>query len=1061
MIKSIYDFITHFPPGSIKELTNEFHSPCPFCPPEGEYTTIVYKNHTFCGDDRLVWFLQEDRFYCRRCEAEGRKSVFSLNDMAFHFGVEFDPFAVQEVNRVGEEKPLHLWTQRKVVECYTQVKRDYWYNFGWTDEVIDTYKLGWGKLYTNDEFGHLIPMKVRTPFEGPQPFLYYVEARIPNVGKKRLAGSARNYFWHIDDDEQNDVVVVVEGPKDGITATLMGFKNVIVAFGANYWTREKAEYCLRFDKIISLGDNDPGGEYLNHSVSRYAIENNQSVSVIKWQESDPDGADLTDLYVRGDWAEYLESRIEPVEFVEQQLSGVRSAYIADYATVDPYYVPEQVDVVDISVVRGNGDNSILKSVNDFLDEYPRKMRRGYGLLHLLSVAPGAGKTHTLVRVAERVAQEALQQKIKERIELVNSIQQTQNTLDNTDDPDERQSLTSVLETLNEQLENFSVTSVLWLSLYKNGWSDLMSTGANSNLWYDYHARNPDNCVNFRFASELGRKGHDVGGFCKIACPFRDKCIESGYLKQEKESAQAPIGVYRHQHLLSKSITQRYKDLVVIDESPFHILENPIRLRVNDLSPHDNAWHVGVDNQDVIDKIRILVQSVRQAMTYNAEEPTIKNGERNPQYIISGNKFYEIVNQHIVTFSSSRLSLENILAEDQLLTVVKGVYQPPYFGENIADIKPRYLVELIEVMAEEFETFQAYKSKVPPSRLHLVSGVLEIYPVKRVRISSYTPIIAADATAMIPELYGAVFNREISVYAPKIRNPNARVVQVRGSDWTLKQLDTELGVVLRDREHRLTDRVYDLLGREFLFREIPTHDDLYQSKLVKEYTDVILSIVSRHKNVLIVLHKRIRYVIEDLFRYAYPETYERIAFGHYGALRGTNEYKDFEAVLLIGVSRIPYDVLWRKIQAWAYLLQMDEDIPLEMGYHPSPYHTLNEGHTHYTFNHLFAQRFVDMVEMGEMIQSQERIRPHSTDREKYVYIFANRPAANYVNLVATKSDVLNDFRGDSKLNQITAHIYLSFMNTGKIPTKRDIMKQFSCSHALYKKARERAYEQLGF
>jgi hypothetical protein len=364
------------------------------------------------------------------------------------------------------------------------------------------------------------------------------------------------------------------------------------------------------------------------------------------------------------------------------------------------------------------------------------------------------------------------------------------------------------------------------------------------------------------------------------------------------------------------------------------------------------------------------------------------------------------------------------------------------------------------LMRELDFYRNDRDNAVPSAVHLVSGKLEIYENSAFKISSSTPVIVSDATAGMPELYQAAFSRELEIYSPKVRNPNAHITVVGGSDWTRGELEHRLGKQLKDRATRKAEYAEDVTGAKFYLHDIPTNPNLYDdNKLLKEYEDSIYSLVERHSSILVVVHKKVRDILEDIFRYKYPIAAEKISWGHYGSLRGTNKFKACSAVVLLGVPRVPYDVVWRKIQAWANLLRIESPIPYRFIYKPKPYDGHFKGHTYRTFDNPFAQRFVDTVEEGECIQSMERIRPHSTDDEKYIYIFASRPMGNYITNITTKNNVLNLYRGDSSLNRVRTYIEKTYADIGKFPSTRETMTALRVGYKVYKEALDLTKEKL--
>ena len=362
-------------------------------------------------------------------------------------------------------------------------------------------------------------------------------------------------------------------------------------------------------------------------------------------------------------------------------------------------------------------------------------------------------------------------------------------------------------------------------------------------------------------------------------------------------------------------------------------------------------------------MHLFATGVQHAIRFNLGEPAqTADSTVNSKHIISGADFLRLVDITVKHLSNDGWTLEDVV---ELLDerAVKH-YQPNYLGTDPAEVFPIRLPTVFRVVARELPDYLDNPDHKHPSCLHLVSGVLEVYSMEQVKISSNTPIIVADATAIMPELYETALGRALEIYEPPIYNPNTEVVAVHGSDWTISSIERQLGQIL----HQRVTTIEDASGKTVSLEHLWNNSTLSENILVRAYMDAIMGYAIKHREggLLVVLHKRIRPIIEPMIRAKLPR--HKIAFAHYGAVRGSNQWKDFEAVMLIGTPRIPYKSLWRRIQAWAYMRGIRETIPLELAYLPAPYDGTDQGHTHITFTHSFAARFIDQTEVGEAISS---------------------------------------------------------------------------------------------
>jgi hypothetical protein len=1065
-IREIDDFRQFWPDDiDFQWRGGQINLPCPFCLPDGEIDVVEKNGIKFVGDDRFH-ISDELICYCRVCAREGRgrggKGVYLLQDIAklFSSNISIDFNAAPKPRK---NEPLELLSDTQIIMAHAITDREYWYDLGWTDEIIDRFKLGYFELYPSDGPVYIIPMEVRTTeFESEKK--WFAEGRPDKslkgeISTKRTRGSSREYFWHIHEGNLDDFAVLVEGAKDAITAYMLGYRNIFCTFGTTVWTLKKTRFIKDFGytKFIIFGDNDPAGERdLNLKTFNWATKIGLDAYSIRWTEDKKLGFDISDLLLElgvESSNTYINSHLYKPD-ISKQTEVSRPSYIADYREVDPYYEPKKDDVITLDEIRGDGDLSLRRAIDSFISSYKFKKRRGRGLLLLLNAPPGSGKTHVMVEVAEKVALRVKDLKTQEYQKLVQDYEQILQDVEIETDPEIKEINTRLVKNIKRRLDNFSYASILWATQYKSGFANSADSLNNPDLWFEFKARSPENCENYKVASTLGQFNHNVGAYCNVACPLRDRCKQVGYLSQEMERKHYPITVVRHQHLKNEDMINDYRELVLIDESPLGIIDSPMIFSASDFKAHVIGWEMEIADNEMAYCINILEQALRSVIRSNKDESQQREDDSdNLQYMISGSSFFRLLDAYIKDMTNDLYDVIKVVSKIDL-KVLADVYQPNFINGDIKSIQKRAMPYLFEVLQREITMFKEDSNNDLPTFIHLVSGRLELYESKSIDISSSIPVIISDATATLPELYQAGFSRSMEIYSPKIRNPNANVVVVSGSDWTRSELEQKLGRQIKDRKIRQTEYVKDVVGDKFYLNDIPQNPDLYEgNKLLKDYEDSIYSLVEKHESLLVVVHKKIRDILEDVFKYKYPAANKKIQWGHYGALRGTNQFKDIEAVILLGVARIPYDVIWRKVQSWAGLLEIKEPIPYSFIYKPRAYEGHYTGHTFRTFEHPFAQRFVDMVEEGEMIQSMERIRPHSTDDRKFVYIFASRPVGKYINQVTTKNTVLSIFRGDSSLNRVKNYIEGYYKTYGNIPSQRETSVALRCGYDVYKQALE--------
>ncbi len=156
--------------------------------------------------------------------------------------------------------------------------RLYWYSRGYTDDIIDHFRLGYtGKWYVIPVFngGTLVNFQCRTPEKkiwewtsglGIQPFNFNIL-------------------------DNTDWAVVTEGPADAIIATQHGFPAISWLSSALSWDKNLSGHFVRLNKIYLMFDNDKAGW---RGLRRIGKNFSNKCWVIDW-EGFPEKCDVGDI----------------------------------------------------------------------------------------------------------------------------------------------------------------------------------------------------------------------------------------------------------------------------------------------------------------------------------------------------------------------------------------------------------------------------------------------------------------------------------------------------------------------------------------------------------------------------------------------------------------------------------------------------------------------------------------------------------------------------------------------------------------------------------------------
>ncbi len=942
IVNSVDEMLRGFPQHLLIYKTNgEVNSPCPFCSGKNTKTTEV-NGVIFYGEDRLVWYKEGGSTYCRQ-----ERKVHSYNEIAQKlFGVDTivseSLIEVSKMERIEKDPEPILQSERYVDALHKRVDRDFWHM--WYEDTLNRFKVGYGKMYefSKNAERHIIPFHPRTVDKEWQAYAF--EGRLPKNTQSeeqrniKSAGLGGTTFWYVNDAPDSRTLFISEGPKDGISAWQLGYKNFMALFGAGFWKTKYAAWIAKqgYTKVILAGDNDDAGEAFVKKAGKDLQSFDIEVSYLKFNPDDKKGFDVTDHIVNN-----RDLNIKHLPTL------ITLGFVQDYSFVKPDYVPETPDFTDYKEVR----DQLYPIIADYV--YSKR-----NSIKLLATPPGVGKSYVLVKIAEELARKRVQE------------------------------IEDSLKGKEDQPKTLNYCTVAFLGLFKNGWQDIIAQGADLTLWFNQEARNEDNCENLDNVNSIANKGYAAMSFCKFICPLSSRCL---YLQQQIERKKKPITYFRHPSLHT-NVLDDYK-YIFIDEDPTGQFDTPLIANQEDMRPVHDAWDNMLDRRQT-HILKQIVDATRLAMGTNA-------GLRN---VISGSHFIALVDKQ----------LEGKLSEylEELPDEMIGNFQPSDLiqVDDLDNVPTRVVEPLIQIYKEEWKGYARNSN----TRLHLVAGSLELY--HRVRIRDFNKrkrIVICDGTPML-EKYKLIFGRDVEVYNPSLKSPNADVTVYYGSDVTRSTVNQALGWQMKRVIEGLPEtKILNLEGKEYDLGNIAVDDTIFENPVVRNCFKIALDKAKKHKNLLLVTYQGF---VPYLRYFLNKHGVTNVAYGHYGSLRGTNLYKDFEAVLLIGVQRVPYDTLYRRISAWATLSDLDY-IDGELTYHQVPYHGHHSGASAIGFVNEFANTFAAHSEYSEAAQCAERIRLHTSPTKKFCYVIATRPLMPWTDRVMGLKETVNSF--SDKTQQVLA------------------------------------------
>lgn len=1033
LVRSIDELYTAIPDFIIKS-NGEYASACPFC---GE--RVANPNHVnsngikFAGTNRFIKLPNKDLFYCRYCrqEGRGRNGTFSFREVTEMLGLhisrelEAASFQIERDSKIISNVDFAEDVQR----WHKDVVRKYWHAIGISDETIDRWQLGYTKPQDRLEFGHITPMRLVNIVTGhlltigggkiKEYEAYGCEYRqvlpkpspISKTQKPQFLFSGdvkrHGWAWIEQTDKTDGTMIITEGSKDALSAFEIGFGNFAASFGVDHFTRKHYEYIksLGIQQVIIAGDDDEPGKKFSETGYYHCHSLGLAVAVVDWSKIVHKGNDLNDLLVQygvDAKSKVLDSLIvldiDLVKAASLEVNTAPKRRLSRFEVEqddmgiieEDEYVPVVTpsEITSLTNLRSEKEGSLYHRIQEFTDNY-RTYQGKRGALLYISVPPGAGKTLTTSRIAQQIIDREkvrIREQLKELNEQAAALLKEANDV-RAEDPIKAELLESEVGTLQRKIATYSRITVAWYGPFKAGYEDIQRFPAViKEDWFDFEARTEENCRNYDTVRAMSDGRHQIMKYCQTSCQFRQNCA---YMKQRELQDVHPAVYYRHNHLMMESPSNL--KLVVVDESPIHIIESSFielsygKMGYQELAELSPEQHAHVNE---------FVFALKLALKKNSAAKS-----KQPVFGVAAIALLE------EAFKERQGDLGQWIAltDDELIEACEPNYADP---EGTAPVPLRWVADVMKAFILEYPEYREDPQRHRNSFIHFEGGKIIVMPyeIEKFRnIPRNVPIICLDATGMSP-LLEAIFDRDIIEFSPAIRSKELQTTMVVGSDYTKSYVHTEILKLrkLEMAEGLLTDDYKDISIFKAVNDKSPTFRDIYD----------LLRIVSRkHGKVLFVTYKE----LADFLRQRLHGIGElgvdtsRLTVAHYGSLRGTNKYEDYDTAVLFGAYRVPYDIVWRNAMIWSrFLGNVDNLLSPEVVAKKAFYPNTNEGSEIWTFIDQFTQQYATMVEVGEMRQCADRIRPHNGG-EKHIYAVMNRPSVPYVDEVISYSAFLQKWR----------------------------------------------------
>lgn len=643
--------------------------------------------------------------------------------------------------------------------------------------------------------------------------------------------------------------------------------------------------------------------------------------------------------------------------------------------------------------------------DEWIQAYLDRQDRNLASVGLLQTSPGAGKSTAMLRTAYKRAEAAI---------------------------------------LRGETTEDNKGLALYLSQFKTGWAGEKDC-INGELWLRelfkgtdvdpfaypkmfgfFMARTNDKnskgfCENNTKAQALGERGHNVvSELCHAGCPFFTSCQQRGYLSQFERLKDYWIVVGRYHHGMMDELSTGRK-LVLCDESPLKLVEQPIKVIIDDLQVKDVSGWIEDQYPQQLSLLKEFLAACRSALAINLE----RNSKYDSVVKLGG---YWFMAQLIERLGVERFE-QAIKIDKKIIAGANGVDATS--AASLSDTQPNFMQHMITLLEYEYNEHYKQGRTAWNSRLIPNGTTLEVHPMEPFRFPRATKVIVGDATsAEITASYAQAFSDEHTeqIEGTRRQAPRPRQVMTFGTQLEAKGHVTQytgteftknsaFSYYKEAQKLDIHDSAAALRSLDAIkIGDLWTLDDTIklakQLRAVKSYAlaqliTITHSLSLRHKkNLLVVMYQRLAGKIDKEAEWGFFTKWavksgvvDAKNIQHFFNLRGKNDWKDCEAVLVVGTPRLKPDDVLIAAQLWHW--READPIKQAKRWRVEPYRGYRTGDGQalgYRYLGYDDDRVNDFYLQlaSEIRQCADRIRPNSSDSARYVYVASEFPCMDHVN-----------------------------------------------------------------
>lgn len=231
------------------------------------------------------------QFECKKCGEKG-----NLITLSKHLGDSVNDIALYP-RKTENFQNKSVFNAEMVESCHQALPvniREYLNKRGIRDEIIDEYKLGWGKFYGKSWITIPIPDINGT-------YKFFKLRQDPNIGNDKITypkgSEAQIYGWETLQDPI-DSIMICEGELDRLAMLSIAMPTITSTHGAMTFKKEWVEKIGTGRKIYICFDNDEAGKKGAKRVAEMLENTENELFIIPLPEEVGEGGDLTDFLTK-------------------------------------------------------------------------------------------------------------------------------------------------------------------------------------------------------------------------------------------------------------------------------------------------------------------------------------------------------------------------------------------------------------------------------------------------------------------------------------------------------------------------------------------------------------------------------------------------------------------------------------------------------------------------------------------------------------------------------------------------------------------------------------------